>query len=359
MAMPLSWFSFVLLGASVPAATTPKPWTPPKTYVSFRAATPPTIDGRIDDKEWAKAPWTDDFVDIEGTGAPSPRFRTRARMLWDDRYFYIAAALEEPHVWGTLAEHDAVIHRDNNNFEVFIDPNGDNHEYYELEINALGTTWDLFLARPYRDGGQPLHSWEIAGAKTAVHVDGTLNDPSDADRGWSVEIAFPWAVLKHAARRPSPPEDGDLWRVNFSRVEWRHEVTGGRYVKLPRTPERREDNWVWSPQGLVNMHWPERWGYVQFAAKDGGDVPVRPDPLAAGRDLLHRLYYAQRAYKKAHGSWARRLEDLDVPLPKDGSFVGAPVLESTTHLFQISVTVKTAAGPQRVHIRQDSLFWSD
>ena len=26
----------------------------------------------------------------------------------------------------------------------------------------------------------------------------------------------------------------------------------------------KEDNWVWSPQGLVDMHVPERWGVVQF-----------------------------------------------------------------------------------------------
>ena len=59
-------------------------------------------------------------------------------MLWDDDYFYIGAELREPHVWGTLTAHDSVIFHDND-FEVFIDPNGDNHEYYEFEINALGT----------------------------------------------------------------------------------------------------------------------------------------------------------------------------------------------------------------------------
>jgi hypothetical protein len=54
---------------------------------------------------------------------------------------------------------------------------------------------------------------------------------------------------------------GDSWRMNFSRVEWQIESSGQQYRKVPRKPE---DNWVWSPQGLINMHVPDRWGYVEF-----------------------------------------------------------------------------------------------
>ena len=64
---------------------------------------------------------------------------------------------------------DAVIYHDND-FEVFIDPDGDNHLYYELEINALGTEWDLLLVKPYRDGGPAVNAWDIQGLRTAVHV---------------------------------------------------------------------------------------------------------------------------------------------------------------------------------------------
>ena len=136
---------------------------------------------------------------------PPPRFQTRARMLWDDTYLYVGALLEEPHVWGTLTQHDSVIFHDND-FEIFIDPDGDNHEYYEIEINALNTEWDLFLKKPYRDGGPAINEWEIPGLKTAVHVSGTLNDPSDSDRSWSVEFAIPWKSLAEHAHRPTRPE---------------------------------------------------------------------------------------------------------------------------------------------------------
>lgn len=238
---------------------TPKP----RNYTAYRSSVPPVIDGRLDDAAWRDAPWTDLFVDIEGDTKPRPRFDTRAKLLWDDDYFYVGAELQEPHIWATMTEHDSVIFHDPD-FEVFIDPNGDTLEYYEFEINARGTYWDLFLPKPYRAGGKAQNSWEIPGLKSAVWVDGTLNDARDTDRGWSVELAFPWKVLGEFAHRPAPPHDGDEWRVNFSRVEWPIETTGGAYRKPAGA---HEDNWVWSPQGVVDMHRPETWGIVRFAEK--------------------------------------------------------------------------------------------
>ena len=232
----------------------------PKGYVAYFVTTPLKIDGHLNDSGWARAPWTDAFVDIEGDARPKPRFDTRVQMLWDDQFFYVGAELREPHVWATLTAHDSVIFRDPD-FEVFIDPNGDKLEYYEFEINARGTYWDLFLPKPYKDGGKADNSWEIPGLRSAVSVDGTINDARDVDRGWTVELAFPWSVLGEFAHKPAPPRNGDEWRVNFSRVEWPVDITGRDYRKPAGA---KEDNWVWSPQGVVNMHVPEMWGTVRF-----------------------------------------------------------------------------------------------
>lgn len=234
----------------------------PKHYVCRRAPGPIAIDGRLDDAAWSGAEWTDAFVDIEGDHKPVPRFETRAKMLWDDEYLYIGARLQEPHVWATLTERDEIVFNDND-FEIFIDPDGDTEQYYEIEVNALGTIFDLFLVKTYIDGGPALHDWDLKGMNHAVHIGGTLNNPSDLDAGWSIEFALPWTHLAPAAHMPTPPERGDVWRINFSRVQWRHRVTDGRYERLPGT---REDNWVWSPQGVVNMHVPEHWGFVEFIA---------------------------------------------------------------------------------------------
>jgi Carbohydrate family 9 binding domain-like len=234
-----------LLAAAAYAQST----TTPLSYNCYRTATPIHIDGKLDDPAWQLAKWTSDFVDIEGATKPTPRFRTRAKVLWDDRYLYIAAELEEPNVTGTITKHDSVIFKDND-FEVFIKPLPETKSYYEFEVNALNTGWDLFLPKPYSEDGKSDNGWDIAGLKTAVAIQGTLNHPGDADRGWTLEIAYPLTAFDSRQHVP-PPRAGSVWRINFSRVEW-----------TPGNP--REDNWVWSPQGVINMHVPDRWGYLHF-----------------------------------------------------------------------------------------------
>jgi len=305
---------------------------PPRHYLCRRTPQPPEMNGRLEGAAWASAPWTEEFVDILGPEAPRPRFLTRAKMLWDSDALYIGAELEEPHVWGTLTEHDSVIFHDND-FEVFLDPDGDGHRYVELEINALNTTWDLLLVRPYRADGPPIDGFELKGLRTAVHVDGTLNDASDEDRGWSVTIAIPWAAVKQIAGCPTPPAAGDLWRINFSRVQWRHDVADGRYVKVPNVPE---DNWVWSPQGVVDMHRPEQWGVLQFA--DGPADPRMPDGWEE-RIWLNRAWDAQDAYRRQHGRWATESELPEVDV------------EATRTQFTLSMG--------RHHLDHELRFWSE
>lgn len=325
----------------------------PRDYVCAKTATPLTIDGRLDEAAWQAASWTEDFLDIQGDTLPPPRFRTRAKMLWDEHGFYFAAELEEPDVWATLTARDSIIFYDHD-FEVFIDPDGDTHEYYELEVNAFGTDWDLFLVKPYRDGGPALHGWDIAGLRSEVSVDGTINDPSDTDRGWSVEIAIPWEALKEAAHRPAPPAAGDVWRVNFSRVEWRTHVEEGRTVKdvNPDTGNPfPEDNWVWSPQGIINLHYPESWGLVRFTdAAPGEEVSFpRPDDLEARRSL-RALYYGLRNRHAATGTFEG--DSLDIPVVRGWNLLE---LHLTPNKFE---GILTHRDGRRLHIDEAGRLWS-
>ena len=246
----------------------------PRGYVAYRASEPLEIDGKLDEKAWQAVPWTEPFVDIEGHLKPLPRFQTRVKMLWDDRYLYIGANLEEPHVWGTLTQHDAVIFQDND-FEIFLDPDGDNHEYYEIEINALNTEWDLFLKKPYRDGGPAINEWEIPGLKTAVHVEGTLNDSHDRTS------SGPLSSRSRGRSLPSTPAAPHLPATATSGESTSRGSSGstsGRARSTARCPNTKEDNWVWSPQGVVDMHRPEYWGIVQFSTRAPGTDSLRPDP---------------------------------------------------------------------------------
>lgn len=269
----------------------------PRTYFCQRAESPITIDGQIGKQVWLQAPWTEDFVDIEGESKPPPKFRTRAKMLWSDEFFYIAAELEEPHIWGTITDQNFAVFEDND-FEIFVDPDGDCHNYVEIEINALGTVWDLFLPKPYRAGGIPLTGWNIDGLQSAVSVNGSLNDPSDIDRNWCVELAIPWRAFRDETRLRKPPSVGEVWSVNFSRVQWETETHDNRYEKVKG---RDESNWVWSPQGVIDMHRPAMWGEVVFC--DANFDGHRKDNHKV-KQVLSRIFDLQIEHFSANAEFA-------------------------------------------------------
>ena len=237
-------------------------------HTAHRVTIPPLIDGRLDEPAWKDAASTSAFVSIVGPEKGAPEHTAHAKILWDDTHVYFAAEIEEPHLWGTLTERDSIIFR-NNAFEVFLDPDRDRNNYFEFEINSLGTFWDLLMDKPYSDGGSADNGFDTPGLVSAVHLNGTLNDPSDVDQGWTVEVAIPFTAMVDMRGTAKPPTSGDVWWVNFSRVQWRLDVTkdGKGYAKRKGDDgsELPEQYWVWSPIGVRNMHKPERWGLVMFA----------------------------------------------------------------------------------------------
>ena len=323
----------------------------PRQYISYKVSEPIVIDGDLEEAAWHYLPWTEFFIDIEGSVKPRPYYRTQAKIAWDDSFLYFAGDIEDYHVWGTLTEHDAIMYFDNN-FEIFIEPDNDSHHYYELEINALNSVWDLMLHTPYRDGGERDSAWSIPGLETAIKVHGTLNDPSDRDSGWSVEVAIPWTVLAEYADTPSPPRDGDSWRINFSRAEWEHEIVEETYAK-PRGG--RCENWVWSPPGVINMHCPEKWGYVQFSTAKPGTAQFTPEPTEPARMLLHDIYYAQRDFYRRNDRYAASIGELGLAVGTHENVSGSPSIQLTAEGYLASVTVESAeVARQVISIRQDS-----
>ncbi len=331
----------------------------PREYVCYQTPKAPTIDGVLEAEVWQQVSWTEDFVDIEGDLKPTPTYRTRAKMLWDNNYFYFAAAIEEPHLWATLTERDAVMYK-NDDFEIFIDPDADGQNYYEFEMNANNAIWDLLMLYPYRVDKQPnyTNNWDIKGIKTGVQLYGTLNDPTDQDSMWTVEIAMPWSALKELAPDTRKPEDGEQWRVNFSRVDWHMDIVDGQYQKQtdPATGEEQkwpEENWVWSPSGRVDMHQTETWGYVQFAEANIGTSPVefQKNPDEAIKWALWQLYFQQQQDWEENGHYSADSNDFTISENPAGF---SPTFAITPTQFEI-----IAAGSKGGywHINERGRIW--
>ncbi len=284
-------------------------------YVVYQTNSEITIDGKADETSWQQAEWSEYFRDIEGDKKPTPTFFTRVKMLWDKQNLYILAELEEPHVWAYYIKRDQIVFHEND-FEIFIDPDRDTHNYFEFELNAQNTLFDLFMPKPYRNGGKYDIEWNVAGFQSAVFIDGTLNNPMDIDKKWTVELAIPFSCLK-VDDKFEVPQEGDSWKINFSRVQWKTEIVEGKYEKLKEAETNRfssEDNWVWSQQGVINMHFPERWGFANFSAKPVGSDEVTfkyPEEEITGK-YLWLLYYKQHDFKKVNGKFAGSLSDLNL-----------------------------------------------
>jgi hypothetical protein len=272
-------------------------------YTCYRTPNPIAIDGNANKPAWQHAPRSSRFVDMV-TGRPA-FFDTRAAALWDDENFYVAFWAEEPFVEAQLTERDALVFFESD-LEVFID-GGDT--YYEFEINAHGTVYEVFYIwrEAYTRGGKfdvpefdvhspQVHSfagdhphdvksfwrgahprgtrwaflnWDFPGLRTAVQIEGTLNDNTDIDKGWLVELAFPWAGMQWLANgRSLPPKDGDTWRMFFGRFQ-KLEIKGQEVQPHP--------GWAWNPHGIADTHLPECFTYIHFSDQVVGALTHPPE----------------------------------------------------------------------------------
>jgi len=353
MYLKLNYLTVFFLCVSITACAQSRKDIIPKSYIAYHTPENIEIDGSDTDASWNKVDWSDPFIDIEGIKKPT--YNTQVKMLWDDTYFYILAKIEEPHVWGDITDRDAIIFH-NNDFEVFVDPDGDTHNYYELEINAINTLWDLFITKPYREKNVALNDWTATGLKSAIKIDGTLNNPNDKDTGWVVEMAIPWSVYKTSYFEENVPED-KFWRVNFSRVNWDFQLANGNYERKKDSKGKflPEYNWVWSPTGVINIHEPEKWGYVYFSSKEAGFK----DTFEISNDEkikweLYKLYRTQKEHYAAHNTWISSIEDISKsPIIVDGKTI-KPALEN--HSFGWTIKAKSPFSDKLLIIREDGKF---
>ncbi|MEO1614836.1 MAG: transglutaminase domain-containing protein [Planctomycetota bacterium] len=264
-------------------------------YSAVHIDQPVVVDGKLDEDVWASSSKTSSFVDL--VAGTKTRHETRSAVLWDDEYLYVGFWVDEPNVEAKYLNRDDPIYRDND-IEVFI---AGKDAYYEFELNAHNTIYEGFFVwqdvyqrdnyseeaqlRPDAPKKQAFNGvgltdhprgkrwaflgYDFPGLKTAVHIDGTLNDDTDTDEGWTVELAFPWKGMRSLAKgdgRSLPPKPGDQWRINLFRFN------------TDKAPEPASDSggWAFGKHGVWDSHVPEIFPIVTFEkpplkGSDAGD----------------------------------------------------------------------------------------
>ncbi|WP_224245871.1 carbohydrate-binding family 9-like protein [Hyalangium gracile] len=193
-------------------------------YKAHRAKKAPVLDGVLDDEAWKEAT----AVVLQGSfDGRAVNLRTEARLAYDDANLYVSFDAEDPDIWGTLLKRDDPIYNEEV-VEVFLDANADGRTYNELQVSPHNVIFDAYF--PARRQGMDT-GWD-SGMKTAVKVRGTLDNPSDRDERWTVEMQIPFARL---AEVPNvAPKKGDRWRFNLYRLEHlnRRDVEGQAFSPL-------------------------------------------------------------------------------------------------------------------------------
>jgi len=220
-------------------------------YAILRTSGPIAIDGVLDEAVWGRLEPVGAFMLHDGS-APA-EFETEAKLCWDDEYLYVSFSCVDNDIWGTFTERDQPLY-DEEVVEIFINPSNDLVNYFEFEVSPRNVIWD---GRIYNPDGAPNEnmrydeSWDCEGLLTGVRVVGTLDDRSDLDQLWSVEMAIPFASIERKT-----PADGEQWRANLYRID----------------RGEKDEFSCWSPTQNVSetpaFHIPSRFGRFIFSARE-------------------------------------------------------------------------------------------
>lgn len=236
---------FLMAGPALCAEHEPQQMRLPE-YSVLRSGSPIKIDGVLDEPAWIAAPQVGPFQFPWWNSGRKEQ--TVAKLLWDNEHLYVAHICEDGHITARHTERDGQIPADDC-FEIMLAPDPERpNVYFNLEWNVLGGLVDNH--RPNGPNQPRAPKWDAKDVRVAGKSHGTLNDHSDEDQCWTVEVAIPLRNFRIFAGH-IPPEPGDVWNVNFNRH--------GGDVNVQYSQ--------WSPGDTPrpSFHTPHRFGRVIFS----------------------------------------------------------------------------------------------
>lgn len=214
------------------------------TYKCPKVSVPPVIDGKLGDEAWNAAPPV--RLVLSTTGQPATK-QTIARMCWDNENLYISFDCQDEDIWNDYTKRDDPVYNQEV-CEAFLVPTCDLDRYFEINVSPRNVVFDALIRHAVKGipGEGTDHGWTCEGLRTAVVLDGTIDNRKDKDKGYTVEMAVPFAGL--GAPTPKP---GQRWRGNLYRIDL-----------MPEPAEFQS----WSPtmQVPAAFHVPEQFGTIFF-----------------------------------------------------------------------------------------------
>jgi hypothetical protein len=207
--------SLIVSVAATISATGQDPAGPPVTReaVCRWVDVPPKLDGKLDDAAWKDATPIDRFSAYwarreTGTG-------TRAYLVWDNDFLYFAGTMTDAELRSFGRKRNEKLW-EGDVFELFLKPAEDQPAYYEFQVNPRSVILELAFAKRGEDF-DTLAAKPPMGLEAVAVVEGSLDQPGDRDRGWTVEGRIPWSAFAATGGRPKP---GATWRFAICRYDY-------------------------------------------------------------------------------------------------------------------------------------------
>jgi len=228
------------------------------------------LDGKLSEYAWDGAADTTLFVNV-ATGKPAPESPVQgsAKLIWDETALYLGVTVKDQNLVGGFDKKQKDPHLWTKDcIEIMVDPDGDgdNKDYYEIQVNPQNLVFDSYFEdynKPRKEPDGPFgHEDWSSKLESAVQLQGTLDNPKDKDEGYVVEIKLPWSSFDKAKK--VPPAPGTSWRLNLYAM--------------------KENNGVaWSPiLGQGNFHKASRFGRIQWVTQPAaGDAVAKADEKGA------------------------------------------------------------------------------
>ncbi|MBK8502618.1 MAG: carbohydrate-binding family 9-like protein [Saprospiraceae bacterium] len=222
-----------------------------KVFTVAKASTPILVDGKSNEAAWSKTESRalDYFYGVEKA---TDRQQTDFRMLWDDEYLYAFFDCKDQYLTSFEKNRDGRPYMDDC-AELFLIPAPDSLEmHFGFELNLYKASNDfIYLENIYQGKKGSVYSYD-PDFKVEVTFDGTINDHSDIDTGWTMEMAIPLKLFK-GMEMFSPVQAGNQWAFLALRQE-----------RNDPEPGRRLCSTIFPVYGIENVHHARRFGLMEF-----------------------------------------------------------------------------------------------
>lgn len=267
-------FRIVVFVLSVFVASFAQAGTPKiKAIGALRSDNSPTLDGRLDEDVWKRAPIASDFVQNEPlNGAPASQ-RSEVRIVYNDKAVFIGAMLYDvspDSILTQLSKRDVGSRANADYFSVAFDTYDDDQNAFHFAVSAAGVQTDSRISQVGED-----MVWDAV----------WRSEVAITHEGWVVEMEIPYSALRFSKK---PIQD---WGMQFRRVIRRKRETD--YWNFVDRAVDGVVNQFGSLEGLEGIEPPLRLaltpyvsGYVRrFSPGKGGGTAENDYSYAAGADL--------------------------------------------------------------------------